>query len=97
MARLEIEHVTGTPLAAVGEMFTVSLLPGPNTEFLDENSDSVNLFSSSSGTVLITSAAAVPEPASTSVLLVGSVAGLWWKRRKLRQPEASHGLFPRSL
>jgi hypothetical protein len=82
MARLELEHVTGTPLAAVGETFTVSLLPGPNTEFLDENFDPVNLFSSSSGTITITSAAAVPEPGSASVLLASSVVGLWWKRRQ---------------
>jgi hypothetical protein len=82
MARLEIEHVTGTPLAAVGEMFTVSLLPGPSTEFFDQDWNSVNLFSSSSGTIIITSAAAVPEPGAASVLLASSVVGLWWKRRQ---------------
>lgn len=85
MARLEIEHITGTPLAAVGDTFTVSLLPGPNTEFLDENLAPVNLFSSSSGTITIT--AAVPEPGSTSILLASSAAGFWWTRRKRRLQE----------
>jgi hypothetical protein len=80
MARLELEHLTGTPLAAVGETFTISLTPG-NSDFLDENVLSLTQGTHSSGTITITSAA-VPEPTSTAVLLAGSVAGLWWRRRK---------------
>lgn len=82
MARLELEHVTGTPLAAVGDTFTISLVPGVNTDFLDEDLLSLTQGAHSSGTITITSAA-VPEPASTAVLLAGSFAGLWWKRRSL--------------
>lgn len=81
MARLELEHITGTPLAAVGETFTISLIPGPFTTFADANGDPVAPFSSSSGTVTITSAA-VPEPGSVSVLFASSVFGVWWTRRK---------------
>lgn len=81
MARLEIEHITGTPLAAVGDTFAVSLLPGPNTEFFDENGDSVSLFSSSSGIVTITSAA-VPEPGSAGLLMLISAVVAWRRRRK---------------
>lgn len=88
MARLELEHISGSPLGAVGETFTISLLPGGNTDFLDENSLSLNQGTHSSGIVTITSAA-VPEPASTAVLLVGSAVGLWWKRRKLRRKQNS--------
>lgn len=80
MARLEIEHLTGTPLAAVGETFTISLVPGGNTDFFDENLDSLTQGIHSSGIVTITSAA-VPEPGTLGVLLAGSAVGLWWKRR----------------
>jgi hypothetical protein len=86
LARLELEHITATPLAAVGDTFTVSLVPGLNTDFLDENFISLTQEPFSSGTITITSAA-VPEPASATVLLAGSAVGLWWKRRKHRKPE----------
>ncbi len=84
MARLEIEHLTGTPLAAVGETFTISLVPGVNTDFLDENLVSLTQGIHSSGLVTITSAA-VPEPGTLGVLLAGSAVGLWWKRRSKSQ------------
>ena len=88
MARLEIEHFTGTPLAAVGETFTISLVPGVNTDFLDENLASLTQGIHSSGIVTITSAA-VPEPGTLGVLLAGSAVGLWWKRRSKYQNQ--HG------
>ena len=88
MARLEIEHFTGTPLAAVGETFTISLVPGVNTDFLDENLASLTQGIHSSGIVTITSAA-VPEPGTWGVLLAGSAVGLWWKRRSKYQNQ--HG------
>lgn len=81
MARLEVEHFTGTPLAAVRKTFTISLVPGVNKDFLDENFLSLTQGSHSSGTVTITSAA-VPEPGTLGVLLAGSTVGLWWKRRE---------------
>lgn len=83
LARLELEHFGLSPLA-VGETFSVSLLPA-GTYFEDELG-ALTLDSFNSGTITITPAA-VPEPTSVTVLLAGSAVGLWWKRRKRRQTE----------
>lgn len=79
LARLELEHFAFSPLA-VGETFTVSLLPA-GTYFEDELGP-LTLDSFNSGTITVTSAA-VPEPASATVLLAGSAVGVWWKRKTL--------------
>ncbi|MEZ6127916.1 MAG: PEP-CTERM sorting domain-containing protein [Planctomycetaceae bacterium] len=75
LARLDIQSLAG---ASDGSMFTVSLIDG-NTDFLNENFDSIS-FSSTPGVVTINAAtAAVPEP--SSFVLFASVAAACCLRR----------------
>jgi hypothetical protein len=98
LARLQVEHITGTPLAAVGDAFTVKLINDDNgtpVDFTDDSTyfldDSLNnlaidpLSYSGSGTITITSAA-VPEPSTFGVLGFASIAfiGKRWRRRSHR-------------
>ncbi len=95
LARLQVEHITGTPLAAVGDTFTVKLINSDNgmpgdftddsTQFLDDSSNNLTidpLSYSGSGTITITSAA-VPEPSTLAVLAFVSATfiGRRWRRR----------------
>lgn len=95
LARLELEHITATPLSAIGDTFTISLLNTGSTYFADEllTPLSVDPFSFNSfGTVTITSAAAVPEPGTALFLVASSALGLFWQRRSVRRPAAESGL-----
>ena len=98
LARLQVEHITGTPLAAVGDTFTVKLINNDNgtpgdftddsTQFKDDllNNLTIDPLSySGSGTITITSAA-VPEPSTFAVLGFASIAfiGKRWRRRSHR-------------
>lgn len=87
LARLELEHVTGTPLDAVNDTFSLMLVntdPDPfdplddSTLFLDDLLD-VQIIDGSSfsnfGTITITSAA-VPEPSTFALLAFLATAGI---------------------
>lgn len=95
LARLQVEHITGTPLAAVGDTFTVTLINNDNgtpvdftddsTQFLDDNFDNLTIDAlsySGSGTITITSAA-VPEPSTFAVLGFATITivSRRWRRR----------------
>ena len=96
LARLQVEHVTGTPLAAVGDTFTVKLINDDNgtpvdftddsTQFLNDTLNNLTIDPLSyfgSGTITIASAA-VPEPSTFAVLAIASAAviGKRLRRRK---------------
>lgn len=87
LARLEIEHVTGTPLAAVGDTFQLALVNSANTSFLDSSFSPVNVNGASFsnfGTIHISGPASVPEPGSLALTGIAftAVAGWRWIRRK---------------
>lgn len=71
MARLEIEHLTGPPPAAVGETFMISLHSGVNADFPHKHFIPLTQGAHSSGIVTITSAA-IPASGTLGVLLAGN-------------------------
>ena len=80
LARLELTPGPGLLAPVVGDQFTISLVDGPFTTFLDENLNAIS-YSSNVGTVNIT---AVPEPSAFWLLLVaGLVISLSKSKRKL--------------
>jgi hypothetical protein len=66
-------------LADLGDQYTVSLIEDPFTDFVDSSFASLMIHSDSYNAFTIT---AVPEPSTGAVLLGGSLAGFWWKRRR---------------
>ena len=78
LARFEIEHIlpSGTPAsAAVGDVFTVSLVNDADTFFLDNGFSNVDVLSTTPGQVTLT---AIPEPSSLmmfSALVAASICG----------------------
>lgn len=95
LARLEIEHLTGTPLAAVNDTFSIMLKNSLFTEFQSVNnqgtigdlSDDTNtsliidaVSYANVGTITITSAA-VPEPGTFALMGLVAAGGLY---RRLR-------------
>ncbi|MCA9061535.1 MAG: PEP-CTERM sorting domain-containing protein [Planctomycetaceae bacterium] len=90
LARLELEHVTTTPSAAIGDTFAISLIPvgslfQDSAMVLNASTDSLP-FSSIPGTITITSAA-VPEP--SSLMFVGITAAFVIGRVRLQQRRSS--------
>ncbi|MFO1001949.1 MAG: hypothetical protein U0936_16560 [Planctomycetaceae bacterium] len=96
LARLEIEHLTGTPLAAVNDTFSIMLKNSLFTEFQSVNNQgtvgdlSDDTYASLTidavsyanvGTITITSAA-VPEPGSCVALSIASAAVVACQRRR---------------
>lgn len=100
LARLELEHVTATPLAAVNDTFSLQLINNTgidpfdpfddSTLFLDDTLSVQDIDASSFasiGTITITSAAAaVPEPSTFGLLAVVAVGGLC---RRIRRRSAT--------
>ncbi|MFO1000539.1 MAG: hypothetical protein U0936_09375 [Planctomycetaceae bacterium] len=96
LTRLYVEHITGTPLAAVGDIFTIKLINNDNstpgdftddsTQFKDDLMNNLTidpLSYSGSGTITISSAA-VPEP-STFAALATVVAAILQERLRRRK------------
>jgi PEP-CTERM motif len=85
----DLDNTTGTrllfrlnldaTLANPGDQYTVSLIDDPSTDFVDSGFSSLLIHSDSYNGFTVT---AVPEPATGVVLLGGSLAGFWWKRRR---------------
>lgn len=73
-------------LANIGDQFQMTLINDGSTSFQDTAPLPLALSSSSFNTFTIT---AVPEPATGGVLLAGTVAGLWLKRRRKLRPNNS--------
>lgn len=73
MVRLEVTTNTLLPPVA-GDQFSIELIPGPNTFFIDSEFNDI-AYSSAPGTISIV---AVPEPASCSLLLIGSLFVVPW-------------------
>ncbi len=72
MAWLEIEHLTGPPLAAVGETFMISVHSGVHANLPNEHLMPLTQGAHSSGIVTIASAA-IPASGTLGVLLAGSL------------------------
>lgn len=85
----DLDNTTGTrvlfhlnldaTLANPGDQYTVSLINDPFTDFLDSGFAPLIIHSDSYNSFTVT---AVPEPATGVVLLGGTLAGFWWKRRR---------------
>jgi hypothetical protein len=85
----DLDNTTGTSLlfrlnldatlADLGDQYTVSLIEDPFTDFVNSGFSSLSIHPDSYNAFTIT---AVPEPSTGVVLLGGSLAGFWWKRRK---------------
>jgi len=88
LARLEVEHISSSPLDAVGNTFTIGLIDNGATEFWSDDLGTLSTIDPASsqlsnfGTVTITSAA-VPEPGTFAVLAIAGVGflGRKWQRR----------------
>lgn len=89
--RFDLQHVLGPGQSAdqaIGDQFSLTLLPGAGTFFLDESGVDIAIDPSSrlSGFVTV-NATAVPEPGITGLMLMAGVVGGWRMRRKrLQQP-----------
>lgn len=68
-------------LALAGDHFTVSLINDPSTDFLDAGFNPLIIHPDSYNALTIT---AVPEPSTGIILLGGTLARFWWKRRNRR-------------
>ena len=89
LARLELQHLTPNAALAVGSTFQVSLVDDPDFTFFYDNAGLTALpdpipfsYASTAGTITITSAAAVPEPAT--FLFLTAVGGSWLLVRRRR-------------
>ena len=81
LARLELTPGPGLLAPVVGDQFSISLVDGPFTSFLDENFTEIP-YTFTSGTVTIT---AVPEPGTLlTTLLLGLAFGSTHIGRRLR-------------
>lgn len=83
LARLELVHSSGSPVNAIGDMFTISLIKknpltlADNSVFQDETFTDLSidpLSFSGSGTITVTSAA-VPEPGTFAALGLAAFTG----------------------
>ncbi|MGH7135785.1 MAG: PEP-CTERM sorting domain-containing protein, partial [Pirellulales bacterium] len=71
----------GSPPTA--ESYSVSLVPS-GSAFTNYSGSSSYNFTSTPGTILVTPAAAVPEPGTFGMLLTGMAGMFWLKRRRGR-------------
>jgi hypothetical protein len=101
LARLELQHVSATPLAAVGDTFTISLINSDNVLIGDVSDDStlfmddaMNPLPFASGSdpsafanfgTITITSAAVPEPSTFAIM---AVVGAGVVGRKLRRKRA---------
>jgi hypothetical protein len=97
LATLNFTTLTGTPPVA-GNTFTVSISPLPTSQFFDNTFTEVG-FTSSSGTITIGPAAAIPEPSSlvlAGVLVLGAGVGgvRRWRRGQQDSSAASGDVEP---
>lgn len=95
LARLEIEHITPTPLAAIGDTFLLKLINNDNftpfdftddtTQFLDDTFTNLPIDPisySNFGTITLSGAAAVPEPGTFGILAIVAAGGLYKRLRR---------------
>lgn len=103
LARLEIQHVTGTPLAAIGDTFTIALVNNDNVTPVDLTDDSTlfqdngfNPLTFAAGSdpsaflnvgTVTITAAAVPEPGTFAVLTIAAAS--WCGHRFRRRKSES--------
>ncbi|MDB4679214.1 PEP-CTERM sorting domain-containing protein [Rhodopirellula sp.] len=83
LVRVAIIHTTASPIAAVGDTFTISVAGSPDTVFADSSFNSLTVSTNSSGTVQIVSAT-VPEPGTFSMLCIAGL-GMCSRCRQRRQ------------
>jgi len=80
LARLQLQHISGTPVSAVGDTFTIALKAVNETEFLDSGLNSFRIEPASYTNIgtftILAGASAVPEPggilASIAVVVVAA-------------------------
>jgi len=83
LATVQFEAAPG---ATVGDKFTISLVNDPGQTYFDNKNGQPLYYTSTPGTVMVVSA--VPEPSSSTVVLLSGLSGLlwcYWRGRRHRQ------------